>query len=118
MDGALAGLSCCQIVQSFAGFAVVIYADVEIGSVGFLIDARKQCGESLRNSANNPEVQVAAPSQLLLADIDLQNASILRIKLLVGEIRSQPQQRITVHHSVIARGEDRKSTRLNSSHLG
>ena len=109
MNRALAGLSCCQIVESFARFAVMVATGIEVGAVGFLIDTWKQCGERLRGASCNTEVQVASSPQLFLADIDLQNAGILGIKLLVGEISSQHQQSITIHHGVIARSESKQA---------
>src|ERR1017187_9810582 len=74
MDRGLAGLSRRQIVESFARFAVVIETDIEISGVSLLHDPRKQCRERFRSASNNTEVQMTAPSELFLADIDLQNA--------------------------------------------
>src|ERR1035441_4142666 len=113
MDRALAGLSRRQIVEPFARFAVVIETDIEISGVSLLHYPRQQCRERFRSASNNTEVQMTAPSELFFADIDLQNAGILGIELLVGEIRSQHQQSVAIHHGVIARGEPQEAGHAN-----
>jgi len=105
MDRPLSWLTRRQFVQFLAGFAIAGERGIQMTAVLFLVERRKQRAQGLRDASNDSEIQVAAASQLLAADVDLHNARFLRIELLIREVRSEHQQRLAVHHGVVAGGE-------------
>src|SRR5437588_2283913 len=60
------------------------------------------------------EVQLGTASELFTAYIDLHNSGVLWEKLLIREVRANHQQRLAVHHCVIA---GRKSEQTRHSHV-
>jgi hypothetical protein len=85
-----------------------------MAAVLLLFNPRQQRTQGFRNAAHNSQVDMAAASQLLSADVDLHDARILRIEPLIRKIRSQHHQRLAVHHGVVA---GREPEQANHAHV-
>ena len=105
VDGQLSRLPGGQIVQVLAGLVIVGQRCVQVAAVLLLLDRGQQRAQGFRDAAHHAQIDAGAPSQLLLAQVDLHDARFFRVKLLIGEIRSHHQQRVAVHHGVVAGGE-------------
>jgi hypothetical protein len=91
-----------QVVQFLARLTIVFERCIEMSPPRLLLDPRKKGAQRLRDASHDSQVDVATASQLLHPDIDLHDARLLRIELLVREVSPQHQQRLAVHHGAVA----------------
>src|ERR1700761_6007805 len=89
MNRLLAGRALRELVQSGASFLVVGAAGVEKFAVGLGLEFRQKRFERGADVADDAEIELAASSKVLGADIDLRNLDVGRQELLVGEVRPQ-----------------------------
>ena len=92
-----------EIVEPLARIPVVSETCIKIGAVGLAPDKRSQRIKRVLHISNHPQIDRSTAANLFPEPIQLNNFGVLRIELLIGEIRSQHQQGVAVHHGVVAR---------------
>src|SRR5580698_8320643 len=102
-----------EVIEALARFTIVAQAFVKEGLVRFSLKQRYECVERVFHISDQAQIDWGSPSNLFAKPIYLNDLRVLWIKLLVREIRSQHQQRITVHHCVIARREAKQAGHSN-----
>src|SRR5246127_1066892 len=75
---------------------------------------RSECGFRV---PYKPEVNLRATSKLFPAKIDLHDSCVLRKELLIREVRSNHQQRFTIHHRVIAGRESEQTSHTHAKRV-
>ena len=91
MNRKLSRLACRQRIQILARLAIVLERRIQMTAIFLLLDGRQQRTQRFRNAAHNAQIDAAAAAQLLLANVDLHNARVFWIELLIRKIRSQHQ---------------------------
>src|SRR5271154_6454997 len=62
------------------------------------------------DAADHAQIDSRTTADLLASDVNLNNLCILRIELAVGKVGTEHQQRIAIHHGVIAGRESEESS--------
>src|SRR5580658_7137421 len=91
-----------EIIKTFSRILVVAETKIEIRAVGLALDKRCQDVKRVLHISNQAQIDRSAASNLIAAPIYLDDLCALGKELLIGEVRSQHEQRIAVHHGVIA----------------
>jgi len=92
-----------EIVETLARILVMAHACIEIGAVGLALDQRSQLLQRVLHISNQAQIDRSATADLIAEPIHLNDLHVLWVELLIGEVRSQHEQSVTVHHGVIAR---------------
>src|SRR5208283_5670385 len=74
-----------------------------------LLQLRQQSSERAFCVPHKSEVNLAAPSDLFSAKIDLHDGGVFREELLIREVRANHQQNLAVQHGVIAGRESEQT---------
>src|ERR1700692_2847772 len=103
MDELLARLTDGQIVETLSRLSIMLDGPIQVLAILLLRQQREQGIERGSHVTDEPQMDRRATAELFRPDVNLRDASAsLRVKLTIGEIRAQHQQRIAVVHRVIA----------------
>jgi len=105
MNGRSAWLADRELIQTLAGVLVVTQAGVEIGAIGLALEHRGQHLERVLHISNQTQIHGGATANLLPEAVHLNDLCTFRVELLVGKICAQHEERIAIHHGVVAGGK-------------
>src|SRR5712671_6983495 len=92
-----------EIIKPLARLAVVPPRDVEVRGVGLLLETRKERFDRGGHIADQAELDRRPAPEVLRPYVELGDAhAAFRIKLAVGEVGAEHEQRIAVAHGVVA----------------
>ena len=80
----------------------MLQASVEVRAVLFALEQRRQLLQRVFDFADEAQAHRRAPSNLLPAQVDLDDLGFWGKELRVRKVRAQHEQRIAVHHGVVA----------------
>src|ERR1700678_4494179 len=84
-------------------------AFVQIRRIGLLFEQRTECFQGVLYLADQSKADRCASPDLLAPNVTLNNFCLRWIKLLIGEVGAEHEQRIAVHHGVVAGGKSEES---------
>jgi hypothetical protein len=108
MNGRSARFTHGEIVETLTRIFVVVEAYVEIGAVGLALDQRSQHLQRVLHISNQSQIDRSATANLVAEPIYLNDFRVLWVELLIWEVRSQHEQRIAIHHGVVAGRETKQ----------
>lgn len=103
VNGFIAGFS--QIVEPFSRVAIVLQRLIEEVVIGFLFQQRQQRLQRRFNIAHQRHVDLTVCADAAGVDVDLDNFRVGWVEGAIGELGTQQDQGIGVHHGVEARRE-------------
>ena len=86
----------------------MIDAFVQIRHISILFEQRGKHFLGVLYLADQPKADRCASPDLLASDVNLNNSCIRWIELLIGEVGAKHEQRLAVHHGVVAGGKSQE----------
>ena len=87
-----------QLVELVAGLAVVLDGVLEVLAVGGRLQQREQCPDGVADVADETEVEGHATTEVLTAQVDLDEGRALRVELAVREVGAEHQHGVGLLH--------------------
>ena len=100
--GQLSGSTRRELVEALARLAIVLQCRPQMRSVPARFERWQEGAEGRLDVPDEALVDSRAPTELLTADVDLDDPRVRRKELLVRKVRPQHQQDVAVHHRVVA----------------
>jgi len=102
VDGAILARGARELVEPLSCVHVVRPGRLQECALSLSLDARQQCLHRLADIADETELQARALSEGAGIMVDLCDLRLRRIEVPVGKIGAEHQQRVAVHHRVVA----------------
>ena len=103
-----------EFIETFARFLIMFDRSLQVIVVPVLFQLWQERLQCRLRIPHKTVVHLCAPPELLSAKINLDDGCVLGKELLVRKVRSDHQQKIAVHHRVIA---GRKSEQSGHAHV-
>src|ERR1700675_398337 len=110
MDRFSSGFAGGQIVQTHAGLAVVFERTIQVSGVVLRLKFGDERGQRGFHFPDQTQINFGASANLFSPNVDLDDGRVLRVELLIGEVGSEHQECVAIHHRVIAGGKTKKSS--------
>src|SRR5580704_13472933 len=91
-----------QRIEILARYAIALKRCLQMMVVTVLLQSWQKSLEGHPRIADKSIVDLGTAPELLSPDVNLRDLGISRIKLLIGEIGSNHQQEVAVHHRVVS----------------
>src|SRR6202051_3130858 len=110
MDRFSTGMAGGQSVKILAGLAVVLERMIQVSGIVLRLKFGDERGQRGFHVPDQTQINFGAPANLFSPNVDLDDGRVFRKKLLIWEVGSKHQERVAIHHRVIAGGKTKTSS--------